>query len=287
MAGRHQVTAAFDEAADGYDAHGVTFFTTIAARLTEAARISPGARVLDAGCGAGAALVRVAAAVAAGSGAVPGTAGHVVGIDVSAGMLRRSAAACAASGIRNVALVRADAEQPPFAPDTFDAVVASMMVFVLPDPARAVRAWHAILKPGGTLAFSWNIAEDPRWIPVVAAVDSRVPGGRGLEHQLRHGPFGSVEDVEAMAVGAGFGSVTTRAADVVSRYSGPAHWWAVSWSQAPRITWQHIPPADREPAREEAFGLLEALREPDGTLLRPNTIGFTTARKASGRRSRG
>ncbi len=52
------VTAAFDMAADRYDAVGPAFAGPVAARLTELAGLRPGWRVLDAGCGAGAVLTR-------------------------------------------------------------------------------------------------------------------------------------------------------------------------------------------------------------------------------------
>ena len=56
-------------------------------------------------------------------------------------------------------------------------------------------------------------------------------------------------------------------------------WWAASWSQAPRIAWQHIPTSRGKAARAAAFGLLRALRDQnDGTLTRRPVIGYTTAR---------
>ena len=175
------VRAGFDAAAAGYETHGVTFFSAIAARLVQQAGLRPGDRVLDAGCGAGAALIHASRAV--------GTTGRVTGVDLSAPMLARAAATCAALRLGNVTLARADATEPPYADGSADVVTASMMIFLLPDPARALRAWLRLLRPGGTLAFSWNIAEDPRWAPVIAAVDACVPGGDGFAAVLHHPPL--------------------------------------------------------------------------------------------------
>lgn len=266
-----QVMAGFDAAAPGYDTHGVTFFTAIATRLIQRAGLNPGGRVLDAGCGAGAALIPASRA------AVPD--GRVTGIDLSAQMLQRAEATCAALRLGNVTLARADAHDPPYAAESFDAVAASMMIFLLADPDRAARAWLHLLRPGGTLAFSWNIAEDRRWAPVIAAVDAHVPDGTTFEAVLHHPPFDSTGGVEAMLTRAGYTAITTTAEPAEARYTGPRQWWAANWSQAPRIAWQHIPPDQQPAARNDAFGLLQAIRDPDGSLTRRSIIGYTIARR--------
>lgn len=265
------VLAGFDAAAAGYDTYGVTFFSAIATRLVQQAELCPGDRVLDVGCGAGATLIPVSRATT--------PTGQVTGIDLSAPMLQRAAAACAALRLGNVTLTRADATDPPYADASFDVVIGSMMIFLLLDPGRAVRAWLRLLRPGGTLAFSWNVAEDRDWAPVIAAVDSYVPSGSGFDAVLHHPPFNSLRAVEVMLTSAGYTDVTTLAETVETRYTGPRQWWAASWSQAPRVAWQHILPGQRTAARTAAFRLLRALVDPaDGSLIRRPTIGYTIAR---------
>jgi SAM-dependent methyltransferase len=268
-----RVAASFDAAAPSYDTHGVAFFAGIAARLVKHAEIMSGDQMLDVGCGAGAVTIAAARAV--------GTAGHVTSIDLSPKMLARTQGMCAALRLSNVSLALADAHDPPYAAESFDVVVASMVIFLLADHAAAVRAWLRVLRPGGRLAFSWNIAEDPRWQPVIAAVDAHVPGQAGLGVLLHHRPFGSITDVEAMLADAGYASIATTAAPVVAQYAGPRHWWAASWTQAPRIAWQYIPDDKQAVARDKAFGLLRDIRNPDGTLTRRAVIGYTTARRST------
>jgi ubiquinone/menaquinone biosynthesis C-methylase UbiE len=69
-AGRTELTtnvvAAFDQAADAYDRNGMGGAGPIASRLVKHARLQPGWRVLDTGCGAGAVLIRAARAVSPG-----------------------------------------------------------------------------------------------------------------------------------------------------------------------------------------------------------------------------
>jgi SAM-dependent methyltransferase len=153
------------------------------------------------------------------------------------------------------------------------------MIFLLPDPARALRAWLRRLRPGGTLAFSWNISEDPRWAPVIAAAGACVPGRDGFAAVLHHPPITSTRTVQAMVADVGYTGIATAAEAIETRYTGPGQWWAASWSQAPRIAWQHSRPCQRKAARTAAFGLLRALRDQNGgTLTRRPVIGYTTAR---------
>lgn len=271
MPDQAQVIAAYDAAAPNYDSFGVPFFTAVGARLVHEAGISTGDRVLDIGCGAGAATIPAARAA--------GSDGRVTAVDLSPRMLIRTKQTTALLGLDNVTAALADAQNPPYAPGSFDAVVASMLVFLLPDPAIAVRAWRDLLRPGGTLGFSWIVAEDPRWVPVIAAVDT-LAAGASFAQLWQHPPFTSVTEVARLLTGAGCHDVTTTMVTVPRRYTGPRQWWAVSWSQAPMLAWQHIPLTLRTTARTQAFRLLEGMRKPDGSLTRETVIGYTTARRA-------
>ena len=184
------VVAAFDEAATRYDSNGMGFAGPVASRLVELARLRAGWRVLDAGCGAGAVLVRAARAVSPG--------GQVIGVDLAPRMLTRAAHEAELAGVRDhVTLSQGDAADPSFGPATFDAILASLVFYLLPDPAAALARWHDLLVPGGTLAFSRAVAADPRWAyPALYALleDRATPGaaaraawreGRGLASPVR------------------------------------------------------------------------------------------------------
>jgi SAM-dependent methyltransferase len=267
---QQHIAAAYDAAAASYDTFGVPFFTAIGARLVQEARVRAGHRVLDAGCGAGAVSIPAARATSPG--------GHVAAIDLSPKMLARTKTGAAALGLGNVTVAVADAHRPPYKPASFDAVLSSMLVFLLPEPAAAARAWRALLRPGRVAAFSWIVAEDPRWVPVIAAVDA-LAGDASFARLWHHPPFTGPQEVDAMLTAAGYDEITTSIVTVRRRYTGPRQWWAASWSQAPMLAWQNIPHRLRLTARSEAFRLLEAMREPDGSLTRDTVIGYTTARQ--------
>lgn len=261
--------ATFEEAAPRYDSSGAQLAGPIAGRLVDLAGLRPGDQVLDIGCGAGAVTIRSARAVAPG--------GQVTGIDLSDGMLRRTIAEAAARGLGNVTVRRGDASRPPFAPGSFGAALASLVLYLLPEPAVALRRWLEVLQPGGTMAFSWGIRPDPRWSPVFAAVDAYAKGADGFEAYVRR--LGSAAEMTAVLNDCGYSDIQISVETVPVRYTGPRQWWQASWAEAPMLAWQHIPDADRDEARRAAFALLDGMREPDGGLVRQVAMAYAIARR--------
>ena len=63
---------------------------------------------------------------------------------------------------RPVELVRAPAEELPFADDSFDVVVSTLVLCTVGDQAKALAELRRVLKPGGRLLFIEHVrAEDP------------------------------------------------------------------------------------------------------------------------------
>lgn len=113
----------------------------IAAGLGRAA-VRHGERVLDAGCGPGNVLEKLAEEA--------GTQGMAVGIDFAPRML-----AAARRRVAGARLVRADARQLPFAAGTFDLVWSSYMLDLLPtaDLAPVLCEFLRVLRPGGRMTL--------------------------------------------------------------------------------------------------------------------------------------
>ena len=271
---KHQVIAGFTQAAARYDEGGTEFFKDMGCHLVDLAGVKPGAHVLDAGCGKGA--VTIPAACRAGEG------GCVHAIDLAEPMLQAAAARARACGLGNVTFARGDAEDPPFAAGTFGVILAGYVIQLLPRPALAARRWRALLKPGGTLGFSWGLAQDPRWVPVMAALDAHVPPGMSrFEAFFRRPPFDDTGHVEQMLTEAGYQSVGTVTCAIDTVYDSPDQWWQACRSQAPwAIAWRHIPSGRLETARRDAFTVLDGLAGPGGTLTRTLTFACTTGQKS-------
>ena len=240
--------------------------------LVQVAGLRAGQAVLDVGCGAGACLLAAAQAV--------GPAGPVTGIDLAAGMLARAAAAAARLGLDNVTVELGDAEDPAYPDASFDVVLASNVMFLLTEPPHAAQNYLRLLRPGGVFAFSWNVGEDPDWVPVIAAVDAYAADG-GFAGFLHRPPFDAVASRQAMLRRGGYRDISTRQQVAEVRYSGPDAWWAASWNQAPAAGWEKIPAPDLRTARARAGALLEPLRAADGSLRRGLEFCYTRARVPS------
>lgn len=109
---------------------------------------TPGATVLDIGCGDGTAAVTAA----------PLLAGHrIVGVDWSQDALRRASARFAAApGSADLAAVRGELTEGglPFAAGAADAVLFSEVIEHLVDPDSALDEIRRVLAPGGHLMLS-------------------------------------------------------------------------------------------------------------------------------------
>lgn len=88
----------------------------------------------------------------------PRFAGRVVGLDVSAGMLRKAAEKLSRFGGRAV-LLRQKAEPLPFPDGAFDAVSCLETMELLADRAAHLREFLRVLRPGGVLLVSRNTGE--------------------------------------------------------------------------------------------------------------------------------
>jgi SAM-dependent methyltransferase len=130
------------------------------------ARLEPGARVLDVGCGCGVTTIELAHRV--------GPNGHVVGLDVSGPMLERARARAAAAGLANVAFEQADAQSYSPRHARFDRVFSRFGVMFFENPLAALQNLLELLEPGGRLAFvCWRALADNPWLTVPLEAASR------------------------------------------------------------------------------------------------------------------
>jgi ubiquinone/menaquinone biosynthesis C-methylase UbiE len=267
----------FDRVSTAYDGSGVPWFTPIARRLVEEVGPRSGQRALDIGCGRGAALFALAEAV--------GPDGAVTGIDLAPGMVEAVRADAAARGLSNVDIRLMDAGRPEL-PGGFDVVVASMVVFFLPEPVAALRAWRGLLVPGGRLGITTQGPRDPGWRALDEIFEPFLPP---VIREARTGPaarrFVTDEAVRETLAEAGYRSIRTSTVDFEAVFDGPGQWREWSRSHGGRVMWESVPHAELTGLLAAAGRHLEGLRGLDGRIHLGQrirvTIGENTAAPSS------
>ncbi|MEU8755806.1 class I SAM-dependent methyltransferase [Streptomyces chartreusis] len=277
------VTNAFKNAADSYDRGGVGFFTPMGRRLVELAAPQPGERVLDVGCGRGAALFPAARAV--------GPTGRAVGIDIADTMIEAARAEAARAGAENVELLVMDAERPSFARRSFDLVLGSYSILFLPDAPAALARYPRTMTAGGRLAFTCPVFEansfpflPPVFTPMIpASVPAALPAD-WQPSELRRRYNGWLSDVELLRATlgeAGFTDVTVRDQAVPMTAESPAAWVDWSHTQGMRLLWERLPEPVAAELRDSLIVGLSELSGPDGSLVIETPVRFVTARVGS------
>lgn len=184
----------FDRMADRYDAFVRPFSTPIfdEALVEMAPYIHADSRVLDAGCGAGRELQRVAALV---------SRGEVVGIDLAEGMVNAAWADARAHAVSNCAFFQADvADLPDEFTDRFDVVYNSLAHHHYPEPLAAATSVLRVLRSGGVYCV---VDPGPAWFNAISAPLSKW-GDPGWVR------FHSPEEFQALFRAAGFARASWR-----------------------------------------------------------------------------
>ena len=225
--------------------------------------LTDGQRVLDVGCGPGTLTVDLARRVEPN--------GRVVGIDISAAVVREAAAHAAAQRAGNVTFRTGDFREFEEFEDSFDVVHAHQVLQHLRDPVGALAAMSRLARPGGIVAardsdypaFVWTPA-DPRldlWLEIYMAVShrngTRADAGRYL---LRWALEAGLADVAYTTSTWTFATPEARA------------WWGGSWAQRAlesslaeqAVEYGVATKADLEAVSE---GFREWAEQPDGTFV--------------------
>ena len=134
-----------------YDERVAPRFLPLARRTVAEARLEPGQRALDVGCGTGLATLLAAEAV--------GPAGTVVGVDFSEGQLGIALGKAQLRGMAHVRFERVDATRLPYEA-AFDAALSNLGL--PPEADRAVAGMARAVRPGGRVSVTtWEDAGNP------------------------------------------------------------------------------------------------------------------------------
>jgi len=262
------IAAVFDRSSATYDQVGVDYFSAFGRRLVERAGVRPGEHVLDVGSGRGAVTFAAADAV--------GPSGSVVGIDLAPGMVERASEDARSRGLAHVSFRVGDAESPDVT-GTFDAVLAGLVVFFLPDPMLALRNYRALLRPGGRLGLTtFPPQPDGAWANVGKALQRYLPG---MKQTARpdEGPLSSPEALAAALEEVGFASSATEVEPFDTEFRDADQWWSWAWSHGQRAALERVPAGEVEDVRAECVELLRPETRPDGSITLRQYIAYTVA----------
>jgi demethylmenaquinone methyltransferase/2-methoxy-6-polyprenyl-1,4-benzoquinol methylase/phosphoethanolamine N-methyltransferase len=183
----------------GWAAHydALTYLLTLGqvgrlrARTVALARLEPGERVLDVGCGTGGVTLPARQRVGGG--------GAAAGIDPSPEMIAVARRKARRAGLEidfRVGVI----EALPYADGSFDAVTSSLMMHHLPEPLQVsgLAEVYRVLKPGGRLLIA-------DMLPAGRSVHQRLVAALGLHHGDRAAR--AIAGLPERLAGAGFAPV--------------------------------------------------------------------------------
>jgi ubiquinone/menaquinone biosynthesis C-methylase UbiE len=140
-------SASYDDVTESFESLTDRFTRPIARRLAEIAKLGRGERVLDVGCGTGVVTRHAAQLV--------GETGHVIGVDLSQGMLRKAQDLLAADGLEaRVTLQHGDAERIALPDASVDKVVSLYALRHFPNPVQALREMKRLVRVGGRITVA-------------------------------------------------------------------------------------------------------------------------------------
>lgn len=244
----------WDKAAPYYERSWQAQLEPAQSTLLELADLKPGDRVVDIACGTGLVTFRAAALVA--------PAGEVFGTDISEQMIAAARDAAAERGMANVRFERMDAEDLKFSDAAFDVALCALGLMYVPDPEKAVRERHRLLRPRGrAVAAVWGQRSKCGWAEIFPIVDSRVQSDvcpmffrLGKEDSLRH----------AFAA-AGFGDIVMRRLDTRLLYANAAEACEAAFAGGPvGLAYSRFSEATKIEAHQDYLASLEPYRDADG-----------------------
>jgi ubiquinone/menaquinone biosynthesis C-methylase UbiE len=238
------------EIADIFDARAARYANDewhrrYAEQLVDVTPLQPGDRVLDAGTGTGFAARAIARRV--------GPTGHVLGVDLSRGMLEQARRSIDAAHLTNVDLLEGDATDLRDLPaSSVDAVVCSAGLLYMP-VAKALAAWRRLIRPDGIVAFSAMRAGSP----FTAGVFRTCAAKFGLQVTDRNEPLGADDRCRAVLEEAGFERVQVLAGNVAFERFDPTLAWEANFRAAGHAAARALSADQQEALRQQFFSALE------------------------------
>jgi ubiquinone/menaquinone biosynthesis C-methylase UbiE len=244
----------WDKAASHYERLWRAQLLPAQTTMLEMAASVPGARVLDVACGTGLVTLRAAP--------LAGPKGSVVGADISEQMVAAARERAIAHGFGNVRFERMDAEELKFPDGSFDIVLCALGLMYVPDPLKAIREFHRVLRSGGRAAVAvWGERSKCGWAEIFPIVDSRVQS----EVCPMFFGLGTGQTLGQCFAAAGFRDVNARRLATQLRYATTVEACEAAFAGGPvALAYDRFSQAMRDEAHKEYLASLEPYRDGDG-----------------------
>lgn len=199
----------FTVAADAYDRFMGRYSAPLAPLMVDYARVVPGQRVIDVGCGPGAMTTELVQRV--------GPDG-VSAVDPSEPFV-----AAAKERHPGVDVRLASAEQLPFADDAFDGSLAQLVVHFMADPVKGLQEMGRVTRPGGVVAACvWDHAGGTGPLNPFWEVAHSLDAGVADESQLAGAREGHLSELFEQA---GLRNIDEAALSVTVEHASFDDWW--------------------------------------------------------------
>jgi ubiquinone/menaquinone biosynthesis C-methylase UbiE len=180
------------------------------------------------------------------------------------------------------------ADTLPFPDDTFDSVMSSFVLQLVPNRFRALREIRRVLRPGGVLAYVTWVSETRRWKAddiLDDLLDELGVDGPDDQEPAPAAGAGDLPSVESAATGlrrAGFHAVTAEGGTLRHRFDPESYTGFITEFDEQQLA-DSMDPALRARFERELRARLARLH-PD-ELVFESPIAYATGRKPEGRRS--
>lgn len=258
--------AVFDARAERYS--GDNWHRRYAEALVAVTPLRSGDRVLDAATGTGFGACAIARQV--------GPAGHVLGVDVSRGMLQQARRLIDEARLTNVELLEADAtDLRALAASTFDAVVCAAGLLYMP-VANALAAWHRLLTPDGVVAFSTMQAGSPS----AGRIFRECAATFGWDLKDPSEALGTEGRCRAVLEDAGFDRVQVTAARVDFGHLDPTLAWEANFRASSQVAAHPLSPQAQDALRQVYLRALDDAQRVDLAAAARADVLFAVARRS-------
>jgi len=247
----------FDTVASGYDHPSLSFFPETAKRLVKHLDLKPDQHLLDVCTGTGCVALTAAEKL---------SAGKVIGIDLSSGMLQQAKNKAAAKNLNNTQFLQVDLEQLSLQnlkrSEAFDIATSSFGLFFLDDMTQGLANIASTVKPGGKVAITSFTGK--AFSPMADIFFKRFEStGREVPPQSWK-RLATEEQLREQFNLAGISTVDIYHEAIGYQMTDPQMWWDVVWNAGWRALLNQMPENEQRQFKKEHVKEIDELLGDNG-----------------------